>query len=217
MAITHGVCEEDKIRILEHYRLYPVIHTVLLPDRSLTCCCGKPISGEFYQFDVIDNAGNVLNALFASAECARSLLRLSENHGAQPIMPLPLFDPMQATEGTEGNEPVTLEHDSATHPLNTEVEHAIYLKLMSRDSSVDQRVFFSNLLKRIRQNPTYPVMDWEIKAMNTVISKDGKCLTSMLNELQEKHMGFRRFSFPEMRAALQREGARTGLRIHCNL
>jgi hypothetical protein len=217
MAVTNGCCDQDKIRILERYRLYPVVHTVLLPGRSLTCCCGQPITGEFYQFDVIDHAGNILNALFASSSCAQNLLRLSQTHGTHPIIPLPLFDPMHHPENTVMDEPDALEHSLPRHPLNTEVENAIYLTLMCRDSPAEQRHFFSQLLGRIRQNPGYPIRDWEIRAMNTAMSKDGKCLTTMLEDQQEKSLGFKRFAFPEMRAALQREAARTGLRIHCNL
>jgi hypothetical protein len=217
MAITNGRNEQDKVRILERYRLYPLIHTILLHGRSITCCCGEPINDEFYQFDVIDHSGNILNTLFASSTCAQTFLRLSQTYGTQPILPLPLFDPMEQVQDGVSEELDIEEQSLPMHPLNVEVEKAIYLTLMSRDSPPEQRHFFSHLLNRIRRNPAYPINDWEVKAMNEAISKDGKCLTAMLDDQRQKHSGLKHFTFPEMRAALQREAARTGLRIHCNM
>lgn len=217
MPITCGCDEQKKIHLLAQYRLYPVAHTVLLQGRSITCCCGQPITDEFYQFDAIDQGGNILNVLFASATCAQDLLRLSQTQGSGPITLLPLFNPMQQIHSEIRDESVAQEHSSRRHPLNAEVEEAIYLALMCEDWTPQQRRVFTELLDRIRRNPTQPVMDWEVKTMNTAISRDGKCLAAMLNALREKNAGLKYYTFPEISAALKRETARTGLRIHCNL
>jgi hypothetical protein len=217
MAITNGCDEQKKIHLLAQYRLYPVVHTVLLQGRSITCCCGQPITDEFYQFDAIDQAGNILNVLFASAACAQDLLRLSQTHGSGAVTLLPLFNPMGRVHSEFFDEPAMREHVVPRHPLNAEVEEAIYLTLMCEDSSPQQRRVFTELLDRIRRNPARPVMDWEVKSMNTAISKDGKCLAAMLTAQREKNAGLKHYTFPEISAALKREAARTGLRIHCNL
>jgi hypothetical protein len=217
MAITYGCDEQRKIHLLAQYRLYPVVHAVLLQGRSITCCCGQPITDEFYQFDAIDRGGNILNVLFASATCAQDLLRLSRAHGSGPITLLPVFSPMQHLQGEIRDEWTAQEHSSRRHPLNTEVEEAIYLALTCQDSSPQQRRVFTELLDRIRRNPTQPVMDWEVKTMNTAISKGDKCLAAMLSAQREKNAGLKHYTFPEISAALKREAARTGLRIHCNL
>jgi hypothetical protein len=60
-------------------------------------------------------------------------------------------------------------------------------------------------------------MDWEVKSINSTISKGGKCLPAMLDDQREKNPELRHYTFPEISAALKREAARTGLRIHCNL
>ncbi|RUL65973.1 hypothetical protein EKH79_04545 [Dyella dinghuensis] len=217
MPITYGCDEQKKIHLLTQYRLYPVVHTVLLRGRSITCCCGQAITGEFYQFDAIDLAGNILNVLFASDACAQDLLRLSQTHGSGPITLLPLFNPMQQMHREIHDESVVQEHSSRRHPLNAEVEEAIYLAVMCEDWPPQQRRVFTELLDRIRRNPTQPVMDWEVKTMNTAISKGGKCLAAMLNVQRERNAGLKHYAFPEISAALKREAARTGLRIHCNL
>jgi hypothetical protein len=217
MAITNELDEQNKIHLLNQYRLYPVIHTVLLQGRSITCCCGQPITDEFYQFDAIDHGGNVLNVLFASATCAQTLLRLSQTYSAEPIAPLPLFNPMQRLYSEVGDESERQGHSLPRHPLNAEVEESIYLTLMCEDASPQQRRVFTELLDRIRRHPTRPIMDWEVKAMNTAISKGGKCLTGILNAQREKNAGLGHYTFPEICAVLKREAARTGLRIHSNL
>lgn len=217
MTITNGRDEQSKIHILEQYHLYPVIHTVLLQGRSMTCCCGQPITDEFYQFDAVDHAGNVLNVLFASVTCAQTLSRLSQTHGLEPIVLLPLFNPMQHPHGEVSDEWGMHEHSVPRHPLNAEVEEAIFLTLICEDSPPQQRHVFSQLLNRIRHNPTFPIMDWEVKSINSTISKGGKCLNAMLNAQREKNADLKHYAFPEMSAALKREEARTGLRIHCEL
>ena len=217
MPITYGCDEQKKIHLLAQYRLYPVVHTVLLQGRSITCCCGQPITDEFYQFDAIDLAGNILNVLFASDACAQELLRLSQTHGFGPIALLPLFNPMQHVHSGIRDELATQGPSSRRHPLNAEVVEAIYLALMCEDWAAQQRRVFTELLDRIRRNPSRPVLDWEVKAMNTAISKDGKCLAMMLNIQREKNARLRHYAFAEISAALKREAARTGLRIHGNL
>jgi hypothetical protein len=217
MAVTYACDEENKIRILEQYRLHPVVHTVLLHGRSITCCCGQPITDEFYQFDTVDLAGNVLNVLFASPQCAQALFRLSQTHGPEPIALLPLFNPMQQPHGEVGDQSGTPEHCAPRHPLNAEIEDSIYLALTCEDASLQQRRIFTQLLNRIRRNPSLPIMDWEVRDLNAILSKDGKCLTAMVNRQRAKNAGLKHYTFPEISAALKREAARSGLRIHCNL
>jgi hypothetical protein len=217
MAVTYACDEKIKIRILDQYRLHPVVHTVLLQGRSITCCCGQPITGEFYQFDAVDHAGNVLNVLFASAKCAETLSRLSHEHGSEPLVLLPLFNPMEQPHGEVRDHSGVREHSPPRHPLNAEVEESIYLALTCEDSSPQQRRIFTQLLNRIRRSPTFPILDWEVKVLNAAVSKDGKCLTGMLNAQREKNPGLKHYTFPEISAALKRESARTGLRIHCNV
>jgi hypothetical protein len=217
MAITNGCGDQNKIHILDKYYLYPVIHAVLLHGRSITCCCGQPIVGEFYQFDAIDQGGNVLNVLFASATCARTLLRLSQIHGPQPIVLLPLFSPLQYRADDMRGELEAEENRLSKHPLNAEIEEAIYLTLTCGDASPLQRRVFAQTLNRIRLNPTWPIMDWEVKSINSTISKGGKCLPAMLDDQRRENPDLKHYTFPEISAVLKREAARTGLRIHCNL
>lgn len=217
MAITNGYGEQNKICLLAKYRLYPVMHAVLLQGRSMTCCCGQPIVDEFYQFDAIDRAGHVLNVLFASNACTNEFARLSLENGFEPITLLPLFNPTQHLHDERRAGSGMQEHSVEKHPLNAEVEEAIYLALMCEETSPYQRRFFTNLLVRMRRNPACPIMDWEIKAMNASLSKGGKCMATVLDAQRQANPELKHYTFPEISAALRREAARTGLRIHCNL
>lgn len=215
MAITNGRGDENKLRILDHYYLHPVMHAVLLNDRPITCCCGEPVTDGFYQFDARDHAGNVVNLMYAEDTCAQTFLRLSEASGAVPITPLPLFNPLQRPDDY-GLESGQRHNGVGAHPLNAELEQAIYLTLLCWGTLPSPYVGFSPLLDRIRQYPDRPVMDWEVKVVNTAICKRGHTLTAMLAELRKTNETLKHYTFPELEAVLVRESARTRLRIHNN-
>jgi hypothetical protein len=218
MTISNGHGDENKVRILNQYRLRPAMHTILLQGRSVMCCCGQPVTEEFYQFDAVDHAGNVVNLLYAGDDCAQTLLRLSETTGAATIRPLPLFNPLQPlnVDGYHEIEPGRRGNDVDVNPLNAELEQAIYLTLLCWEAIPRPSVVFSQLLDRIHQHPDRPLMDWEVRTVNTIICKSGHTLTAMLAELRTTNETLRHYTFPQLEAALGREAARTGLRIHNN-
>jgi hypothetical protein len=217
MAIAVGRGDENKIKILGQYGLRPVMHSTLLNGQSLTCCCGLPVADRFYQFDVLSPAsGRVVNTLYAGEECAERFLSLSQTSGSLRITPLALFDPLQIDpEAGHGMRDAGLPESSAPMaPINAEIEQAIYLTLMCCGSIPAPEGVFSVLLRKIRANPGRPSMDWEIRAVNTKIGNGGHTLTAMQAKLREDNKPLRHYTFPEMAAALRREAARTGLRIH---
>ena len=218
MAITNGRGDDNKVRILEQYCLHPVMHTLLLNGRSITCCCGQPVTDAFYQFDALDHAGNVVSLLYAGDACAETFLRLSEVSGAAPITPLPIFNPLQSINdgGDHGLGSAQCGNNVAADPLNAELERAIYLTLLCWGSRPRPEAVFSQLLDRMRQHPDRPPMDWEVRAVNTAIGKSGRTLTAMLAELRVPNEKLRHYIFPQLEMVLGREAARTGLRIHNN-
>jgi hypothetical protein len=220
MAIANGRGDENKIHILSQYGLHPVMHSVLLNGHSITCCCGLPVTDRFYQFDVVSPfSGRVVNTLYAGEECAERFLSLSQKSGSARITPLALFDPLQVAPGTgHGARGVRLpENNVPMTPINAEVEQAIYLTLIFRDALPVSDGVFSDFLRKIRANPGRPLMDCEVRAVNTKIGYSGHTLTAMLAKLREDNKLLRHYTFPEMAAALRREAARTGLRIHSYL
>lgn len=220
MAMGNGCGDESKIQILSENALRPLMHSVLLNGQSLTCCCGLPITDRFYQFDVVSPfGGRVVNSLYAGEECAERFLLLSRTLGSSRIPPLALFDPLQVAPGTgQGvRDDGPPENGAPMAPINAEAERAIYLTLMCRGVLPAPEGVFSVLLRKIRANPDRPLMDWEIRAMNTEIGNDGHTLAAALAKLREDNPLLRHFTFPEMAAALRREAARTGLRIHSYL
>lgn len=220
MAMANGRGDENKIHILSEYGLRPVMHTVLLNGQSLTCCCGLPVTDRFYQFDLVSHfSGRVANTLYAGEECAERFLLLSQTLGSSRITPLALFDPLQVAPGngqgvTDAGAP---QNNARMAPINAEVEHAIYLTLLCRGAIPAPEGVFSVLLRKIRANPDRPLMDCEARAVNTEIGVDGHTLAAALAKVREDNPPLQNFTFPEMAAALRREAARTGLRIHSYL
>jgi hypothetical protein len=220
MAMGNGRDDENKIQILSQYGLRPLMHGVLLNGQSLTCCCGAPVTDRFYQFDVVSPvSGRVVNTLYAGEACAERFLSLSQASGPSPITPLALFDPWQVSPATgHGMADAGLpENGAPMAPINAEVEQAIYLTLMCCGALPEPEDVFSVLLRKIRANPGRPLMDCEVRAVNSKIGNDGRTLDAMLAKLREDNTSLRRYTFPEMASALRREAARTGLRIHSYL
>jgi hypothetical protein len=219
MAITNGRGDENKIHILSQYGLHPLMHSVLLNGHSITCCCGLPVTDRFYQFDVVAPAsGQVVNTLYAEEECAERFLLLSQTSGSSRITPLALFDPLQVTPGADHgvHDAGSPENNAPLAPINAEVEQAIYLALICGVTPVPENVF-SAFLRKIRTRPGRALTDWEVRAVNTAIGNGGHTLTTMLAKLREDNKPLKHYTFPEMAAALRREAARTGLRIHSYL
>jgi hypothetical protein len=217
MPIANGHGDENKSQILGRYHLCPVMHSVLLNGQSLTCCCGKPITGRFYQFDVFSPfSGRVVNILYAGEDCAEKFFKLSQTLGSKRIAPLALFDLLQADveAGREPDDARLPEKGTFVAPINAEVEQAIYLTLMSCSAPPSPGRVFSDVLKKIRAHPDRPLTDWEVRAVNTRIGNDGQSLATVLAKLRADNPTLRHFAFPEMTAALRREAAHTGLRIH---
>jgi hypothetical protein len=220
MAITNGRGDENKIRILSQYGLRPVMHSVLLNGQCITCCCGLPVTDRFYQFDVVNPvSGRVVDILYAGEECAGRFLLLSRSSSSSPIPPLALFDPLQgAAETGYGAQGAGLPKNGAPMaPINAEVEQAICLTLMCYGRLPVPEGAFSILLRKIRANPDRPLLDWEIRTVNTKIGNEGHTLTAMLANLREANQSLKQYAVPEMAAALRREAASSGLRIHSYL
>ena len=220
MAIANGRGDENKIHILSQYGLRPVMHSVLLNGQSIVCCCGLSIKDRFYQFDVVSPvSGRVLDTLYAGEECSERFLLLSQTSGSSRITPLALFDPLQVAPGTcDGVHDAGLPEDiTPMAPINAEVEQAIFLTLMCCGTLPAPEGVFSVLLRKIRANPGRPLLDWEVRTVNTKIGNEGHTLTAMLAKLREANQSLKHYTFPEMAAALRREAARTGLRIHSYL
>jgi len=220
MAVANGRGDENKIHILSQYGLHPVMHSVLFNGHSITCCCGLPVTDRFYQFDVVSLAsGLVVNTLYAGDECAERFLLLSQSSGSSRITPLALFDPLQVAPGTGyGVHHAGLpENKAPMAPINAEVEQAIYLTLICSGAAPVPESVLSDFLRKIRANPGRPLPDWEVRAVNSAIGFGGRTLTSMLAKLREANKPLKHYTFSEMAAALRREAARTGLRIHSHL
>jgi hypothetical protein len=216
MTIANGRGDENKVHILSQYGLHPLMHSVLLNGHSITCCCGQLVKDRFYQFDVVvPSSGRVVNTLYAGEDCAERFLSLSRTSGLSRITPLALFDPLQSTAGAgpDVRDAGLAEDDAPMAPINTEVEHAIYLALICCATPVSESVL-SDFLRKIRSHPDRPLADWEVRAVNTAIGNGGHTLATILVKLREENKSLKHFAFPEMAAALRREAARTGLRIH---
>jgi hypothetical protein len=220
MAMPNGRGDENKIQILSQYGLHPVMHSVLLNGQSITCCCGLPVTDRFYQFDVVSPVSSrVVNTLYAGEQCAERFLSLSQTSGSSRITPLALFDPLQVAPETEheASDAGLPKNSAPMLPINVEVEQAIYLTMMCWGALPAPEDVFSVLLRKIRAHPGRPLMDCEVRTVNSKIGNDGHTLDAMLAKLREDDKSLRHYTFPEMASALRREAARTGLRIHCYL
>jgi hypothetical protein len=215
MPITHGRGDESKKKILETYKLQAVMHAPLLNGKAIQCVCNDKVTGNFYQFDALDpDTGKTVDTLYAGESCARKLLELSATHGKAPITPIPLFNPLHVLRerngGGHGGGNAAENQDGAkkTHPLNVEVEQAIYLTLLCWGELPTPGQAFSDILAEIRRRPDRPLLDMRVRSVNTAIGNKrskGLTLTQMLAVERANNPNLKHYAFPLMTAALKRE------------
>jgi hypothetical protein len=231
MPITDGRGDDKKKKILEKYKFRAAMHAPLLNGKAIRCVCGDQVTGNFYQFDVIDPSTNkIVDTLYAGAGgngCANKLMELSQHHGISPISSIPLFNPLHVhriaiggNRGAARDAVGPYDPPIAMAPLNVEIEQAILLTLLCWGELLAPGQAFSEILAEIRQHPERPVLDMRIRSVNTAIGSKrsgGKTLTQMLDAARQSNANLRHYTFPLMREALQREGERLQKAFPSNL
>lgn len=191
---------------LEGADLLPVLHTRLLAGAQLTCCCGDPLTTDFYRFDVRSRTtGSNTHVAFAGTGCTRSLFAISQEIG-RPIAPMRLFDPFA---GSVRKNPGARDAGAAATDgvawaaLNRELSDAMNLFALVWD------VLPGKILQDIRARiETYPERPYEagVLSLNTIIGKfggDRRSLTLRLDDLRVGNPELRQFPLKRMREVLE--------------
>lgn len=227
MPITNGRGDDKKKQILAKYKFRAAMHAPLLNGKSIRCVCGDEVTGNFYQFDAMDpHTDKVVDTLYAGSGCASKLIEFSHSHGISPILPIPLFNPLHVLRdrigGGHGAGGRADDESAAVkmHPLNVEIERAIYLTLLCWGELPTPGQAFSEILAEIRQRPERPLLDMRVRSVNTAISNkrsEGLSLTQMLAKERANNPSLKHYAFPLMTEALKREEAKKGQDFPCNL
>jgi hypothetical protein len=194
--------QDNKRERLKEATHKAVQHTRLLAGGQLRCCCGDPVTTNYYRFDLLDPAtGTATGSIIAGEACAQKLIDLSHEAG-QPITPLRLFNPFHTPvrdgDGGRGGEGDRI----AWAPFNRELFEAINVAFLAMN--IPPGSVLSKLLEKIEAAPAGVDVSMA-KSLNTIIGKFGGArvtLTQRLNELRVANPTLREYPFVRLRAAL---------------
>ncbi len=192
--------EESRRRIVNKYNLKAVAHVQLLAGQKKLSCTNIILTDSYYCFSYGSKDGKHSGAFLCGSHAANHFLELTG------LAPLPLFNPLTAEKprgggnGGKGN-PTRRPWNQTAKQLN----NAINLLIVCWDiapGGVLSKI--KGTISKYYYNVPYPK---EIKAINTIISKDphGRTLQEMIDELTI-HNNVRNFDFGLLNAVLKESG-----------
>lgn len=190
---------ETRVKIVEDYSIKPIGKFKVL-GKSVTSCTNDPITDYYYQFQYIHKNNKKHEGIMTCG-----------NHAANHFMELigieniPTFDPLINDRATiiEGHEGTTsLSNNVKWDPVAKELYHAINIILLSWKT--DSSGAMQEILIKIANDPSKRPLNANVKAVNTVISRDTKkkSLPDMVADLKVRHSSFKSYSFHELHKIL---------------
>lgn len=192
--------EESRKRIVKKYNIKAVAHVQLLAGQEKLSCTNITLTDTYYCFSYEGKENKDSGAFLCGSHAANHFLQLTG------LSPLPLFNPlMTENPGGGGNGGQGLPGRRPWNQTAKQLSNAINMLVVCWD------VAPSGVLAKIKEtiskyyyNAPYPK---EIKAINTIISKDprGRTLQEMIDELRA-HNNVRDFDFGLLNAVLEDSG-----------
>ena len=186
--------EATRRELVEAYETRPIAHVQLLSGQTKKSCTGDELSNSYYCFSYKQRQGKKTGTLLCGEHAARHFL------GLLGLNPLPLFNPLKsqtAGGGSAGGSSGSVRWD----PTSKQLFNAINLLVVAWASPPGPPLAdIKSRLERFPHSPPYP---GQIKAVNTIISKDhaGRTLQDMVAELAANN-DLKFFDFSQLNAVL---------------
>lgn len=194
--------EKCRERIAEEYNLKAVAHVGLLAGQKKLSCTNVTLTDRYYCFSYESKKGAETGTFFCGSYAANHFLKLTDSSA------LPLFNPLVSENplsvgnvggANDGNQ------RRSWDPIAKQLHNAINMIVVCWDIIPSSAL--SNIKEQIDRfyfNSPYPT---EIKAVNTIISKDfkGRTLQEMIDELRANN-DIRNFDFGYLNSELEKIG-----------
>ncbi len=184
--------ENTRKRIVGEYFLKPIAHVRLLKGQSKKSCTGDILTDQYYCFYYTHKKNSqITGTFFCGKYAAEHFLKLLNKK------PLPLFDPLEGISlyrGSNETKARTIRTDK-WNPVAKQLYEAIHLLIICWDT-VPGKVLSEIKEKLERYFNNEPFLS-QIKAVNTIISKDNRqrTLQEMIDELRSAGNNVKEYKF----------------------
>ncbi|OCH19806.1 hypothetical protein [Aliivibrio sp. 1S128] len=186
---------ESRQRIVDNYIIKPVAHVKLLNGQQKLSCTSITLTNSYYCFDYVSRTEPLDKGTFYCGDhAANEFLELAE------LVPLPLFNPL-VSDGTGGGG----NGDTSTKkldPLAKELNTAINMLVVCWD--VVPGGPLADIQATLRQYYYSTPFPSKVKAVNTIIGRDGRTLQEMIDTLRGTN-NIRKFQFNLINKVLESE------------
>ncbi|SGY86691.1 hypothetical protein [Moritella viscosa] len=190
--------EDSRKRIVDKYNLNTVAHVQLLAGQDKLSCTNITLTDTYYCFSYEAKEEKDSGSFFCGSYAANHFLELTG------LDPLPLFNPLVAQNsgrsGGHGGNPQ--QGRQAWDDTAKQLYNAINLLVVSWDIAPGGVI--AKIKDKVSSNYHRAPYDSEIKAINTIISKDprGRNLQEMIDELRNRN-NIRIFNFDLLNTVLE--------------
>lgn len=200
-------CRTPKVRkeIVEKYHVSPIGIYRLLGDTPMRSCATRDITEFYYQFHYIHkeikNDEGFLICGNGAGSHFKELIGVSE---------IPIFNPLkdvaEETRTADGDRIVS-SNRIELNPVAQELRNAINIILLSWNKKPSDIMIMQEILIKSIKKPKQKPSKYNIKAINTIISRDRKkrSLPEMVSDLKIKHPNFKEYSFMKLNKILNQE------------
>lgn len=198
MKLCRG--KKSRIMIVKEYNLKAVAYVKLLAGQTKLSCTKITLTDAYYCFSYKSKKNNDSGTFLCGSFAAEHFLELTG------IPSLPLFNPLvQKNQGSGNNRGTRRAHQKPWNSTAKQLSDAINLIVVCWD--IEPNHILANIKETISKYYYKTPYPREIKAINTIISKDpqGRTLQQMLSELRANNT-VREFNFDLLNSILVENG-----------
>lgn len=176
--------------IVANYDVTPVAHIQLLNGQTKHSDAGATIENDYYIFEAVNKVNNVKEIIQCGMGAAKDFLKLLKHEG------LPVFNPLHgegsvAGGGDGGSSRVNVSNGERKSEIWTPVAKQLYNAIMwvivIINAEPNTPIF--NIKKEVEESKDREYLQSQVKAVNTIISKNfpGKTLTEAIEKLKAQN------------------------------
>ena len=176
--------------IVANYDVTPVAHIQLLNGQTKHSDAGATIENDYYIFEAVNKVSNVKEIIQCGMGSAKDFLKLLKHEG------LPVFNPLHgegsvAGGGDGGSSRVNVSNGERKSEVWTPVARQLYNAIMwvIVIINADPKTPIFNIKKEVEESKDREYLQSQVKAVNTIISKNfpGKTLTEAIEKLKAQN------------------------------
>lgn len=200
-------CRTPKVRreIVEKYNVSPIGIYRVLGDSPMRSCAERDIAKLYYQFHYVHKEIKNDEGFFICGNGAGSHFKELIGISKMPIFN-PLKDVGEETNSTDGDRIIS-SNSMELNPVARELRNAINIILLSWNKKPSDIMIMQKILIKTTKKPKQEPTKYNIKAINTIVSRDYKrrSLPEIVSDLKIKYPNFKDYSFIKLNKILNQE------------